>query len=206
MHLSALNLAARLRNPMSDVPSSRRAIRTASCFPKCFSAEVRTTCFSLPLRPSRNERERLSGEASRAYRTVIERFPEFPGVDLARVQLGSNPLPQSEYEKAQDILEKIPPPDRTGELALVSMLLADCLIGQTPTKADDALAAGKVQEQLNTAIQLLAIASNQPDHALVPDALSSSGSLSATPSGYPFFRRGAEEYAESRPDYLRQDL
>jgi TolA-binding protein len=91
---------------------------------------------------------------------------------LARYSLAHMHQEQGNFERAQEILERIPPPDYTGELVLAPYLLADCLIRQAPAKADDALAAGKLQEQLNGAVQLLTdFANNQPENPLVPDAL-----------------------------------
>src|SRR6185369_4034341 len=62
--------------------------------------------------------------------------------------------------------------DRTGELALASYVLADILLRLTPAKAEDALAAGRVQEQLKAAAELLdGFIGGQPTAPETPDAL-----------------------------------
>src|SRR5208337_3116235 len=77
-----------------------------------------------------------------------------------------------DFEKAKEVLETIPSADRSGELAVVPYLIADCLIRLTPTRADDALAAGRMQEMLQEAIQLLdGFVAAQPNGPLTPDAL-----------------------------------
>src|SRR5262249_24357014 len=82
-------------------------------------------------------------------------FPEFTYVNQARYTRGLLYYRKGEFEKAQKTLEVIPQPDRNGDLALASYILADCILRQAPVKADDGLAAGKLQEQLQAAIELL---------------------------------------------------
>jgi TolA-binding protein len=94
-------------------------------------------------------------EAAKRYEFVIEKFPEFTYVNQARYTRGLLYYRKGEFEKAQKTLEVIPQPDRNGDLALASYILADCILRQAPVKADDALAAGKLQEQLQAAIELL---------------------------------------------------
>src|SRR5262249_44865265 len=48
-----------------------------------------------------------------------------------------------------------PAQDRNGELALVPYVIADCLMRLAPTKADDALEAGKLEEMLKAAADQL---------------------------------------------------
>jgi len=64
---------------------------------------------------------------------------------------------KNDLEKTKEILEAIPRrAERTGELAVVPYLLADCLLRMAPVKVDDALAAGKKpQEELQGAVELL---------------------------------------------------
>src|SRR5207253_1100345 len=72
----------------------------------------------------------------------------------------------------REVLDTIPQAERTGDLASVPYLLADCLIRLAPTKADDALAAGRLQEQIGTAATLLSdFAAEHPDSGLAPEAL-----------------------------------
>jgi len=60
-----------------------------------------------------------------------------------------------EWEKAADVLEKIPAPDRNGELAVAAYLLADCHIRTAPAKADDALQDNMLREKMTNAAALL---------------------------------------------------
>jgi TolA-binding protein len=118
------------------------------------------------------ESAKLFDEAAKRYRVVVEKYPEFERAHLARLGLALACYRKADYEGAQQALEAVPAPDRTGELALVPYLLADCLIRQAPARADDALAAGKLQEQLLNAVQLLdAFVGAQPRSSEAPDAL-----------------------------------
>jgi TolA-binding protein len=118
------------------------------------------------------ERERWNDEAIKRYVVVIEKYPEFAHVHLARYGLGMAFYRKGERDKAREILQSIPAAERNGELALVSYQLADILIRQAPAKADDALAAGKLEEQLKSAIELLdSFVSNQPNGPQTADAL-----------------------------------
>ncbi len=116
------------------------------------------------------ETARLQEEAAKRYQVVIDKFPEFPQIALARYGVGMSLYRKGDYEKAKATLELIPGADRNGELAVTPYLLADCLIRLTPTKVEDALTAGKVQEQLQAAVELLEGFIGDAKHALAPDA------------------------------------
>jgi TolA-binding protein len=106
------------------------------------------------------------------YLLVIRKYPEFAHVNLARYGLGMAYYHKGDLDKAKEALEAIPAAERNGDLALVSYQLADILIRQAPAKADDALAAGKLEEQLKGAIELLeGFASSQPNGPQTADAL-----------------------------------
>jgi cellulose synthase operon protein C len=114
----------------------------------------------------------LRDEAARRYRLVIDRYPEFEQVNLARHGLALAHYHKGAFDKTREVLESIQVPDRHGELAVVPYLLAECLIRSAPTKIDDALAAGRLSEQLNAAVEMLGeFVGDQPDSPLVPDAL-----------------------------------
>jgi TolA-binding protein len=109
-----------------------------------------------PNLPNRaQELAKLFDEAGKRFQFVIDKFPEFERINVARYSLAMTCIQKGEHEKAVSVLEAIAAPDRTGELALAPYILADCLIRLTPLKAEDAVAAGKVQEQLQAAAQLL---------------------------------------------------
>jgi TolA-binding protein len=114
----------------------------------------------------------LTDEAVKRYREIIDRFPEFAYANQARYALGLIHYRRGDFEKAQKVLEAIAEPDRKDVLVLTSYMLADCLMRLAPVKADDALAAGKLQEQLSEAAGLLdTFISAQPNGAQTPDAL-----------------------------------
>src|SRR6185437_11214615 len=115
---------------------------------------------------------RWNDESIKRYQVLAEKYPEFAYTNLARYGLGMAYYHKGELDKAKEKLEAIPAADRNGDLALVSYQLADILIRQAPAKADDALAAGKLEEQLKTAIGLLeGFAGSQPSGPQTADAL-----------------------------------
>jgi tetratricopeptide (TPR) repeat protein len=94
-------------------------------------------------------------EAVRRFQLVLDKHPEFEHAQQARFSLAWLSYQQGDYGKTRSLLEEIPPSDRKGDLAGAAYLLADCLIRTTPAQADDAIAAGKAQEQLTQAATLL---------------------------------------------------
>jgi TolA-binding protein len=126
-----------------------------------------------PNLPNRvQELARLNDEVIKRYQAVADRFPEFPYVNLARQGVALGHYRKGDLEKAKDVLEGIPAADRSGEMAAVPYVLADCLIRLAPTKADDAVTAGKLQEQLKEASELLdGFVNAQPNSPQTPDAL-----------------------------------
>jgi TolA-binding protein len=126
-----------------------------------------------PNLPNRaQELGRLNDEVIKRYQAVVEKFPEFPYASLARHGLALGHYRKGELDKAKEILEGIPAGDRNGELAAVPYTLADILIRLAPTKADDALTAGKLEEQLREAVEMLdGFVNAQPVSPQTPDAL-----------------------------------
>jgi TolA-binding protein len=118
------------------------------------------------------EVNRQSDEAIKRYQALLDKYPEFAHANLARYGLAMAYYRKGDLDKAKERLETIAAADRTGELAAVSYLLADILIRTAPTKADDALAAGKLEEQLKSAIEMLdGFIGSQPNGPQTPDAL-----------------------------------
>lgn len=118
------------------------------------------------------ELAKLNDEVIKRYKTVVEKHPDFPQVHFASYGLAMGLLRKGELDKAKEVLETIKPTERMGDLAVVSYLLADCLIRLTPTKADDALVAGRIQEQLPAAAELLdTFVGAAPAAPQAPDAL-----------------------------------
>jgi TolA-binding protein len=115
----------------------------------------------------------LYGETIKRTQAVIDKYPEYPKILLARHALGLTYYRLNELDKAVKAWNDIPGPERSGELAIVNLMIADCILRQTPTVvADDALAVGKLEEQVKTAAELLeAFIGANPKDANTPDAL-----------------------------------
>jgi TolA-binding protein len=136
----------------------------------CFAALAAEKNPNLPNRAQ--ELARLNDEVIKRYQVVIDKYPEFSYVNLARYGLAMGYYRKGDVEKTRDMLETIPAPDRVGDLAVVPYVLADCLIRLAPTKVDDALAAGKLEEELKAAVEQLGIfIAAQPNGPQTPDAL-----------------------------------
>lgn len=101
------------------------------------------------------ETKKHFAEATKEYAEVIAKFPEFEKVHRARYGLALCHVAAEDWEKAAEVLDKIPAPERTGDLAAVQFVLADCLIRTAPEKADDALADNMLREKLGNAIVML---------------------------------------------------
>jgi TolA-binding protein len=115
---------------------------------------------------------RLNDEAMKRYQVIVEKSPEFPQVHLARFGVAMALYRKGEWDKARAALEAIPATERAGDLMLVSYYLADVLVRTAPAKADDAVAAGKLEEQLKGAAEHLeGFASSVPDGPQTADAL-----------------------------------
>jgi TolA-binding protein len=115
---------------------------------------------------------RLIDEAVRHYRQVVDKYAESPGVNQARYGLAMVYYRRGDWEKAHQVLSGIAAADCSGDLAAVPYVMADCLIRLAPTGADDAVTAGRLQEQLGTAAELLgAFVAERPDDPHAADAL-----------------------------------
>lgn len=152
------------------------------------------------------EMPRLFEETVKRFRSVIEKYPESPRINVARYSLGLALYRQGDVVGAQKVLSDIPAPERGGELSTASYVIADCILRQTPTSVpDDALAAGKMEDQLKTAAEALSgFIAASPKDANVPDALLKLGltqqrlaALVAQP------QERAKKYNEARATYER---
>ncbi len=104
---------------------------------------------------------------------MIAKFPEFPKINVARYSLGLTLYRQGDLKNALGVLSDIPAMERGGVLGLTAFLIADCVLRQVPNIVpDDALAAGKMEEQLKSASEALdAFIGTQGKDPNVPDAL-----------------------------------
>ena len=115
---------------------------------------------------------KLFEEAARRYAQLIERYPEYERLHLARYGLAMCHFKRNAFEEASKVLDTIPAAERAGELSLAPYLLAECLIRLTPAKAEDALAVGMLQEKLQqAALNLDSFIGANPKAAETPDAI-----------------------------------
>src|SRR5262249_45809834 len=121
-------------------------------------------CLAAEKNPNAAERAkelaRLFDETAKRYQDVLDKATDAaelrPLVNLARYGLGMTLYRKGDLEKARQTWDGIPQAERLGELAVVPYLMADCLLRQVPAAVpDDALAAGKLEDQLKTAAELL---------------------------------------------------
>ncbi len=111
-------------------------------------------------------------EAIKRYQVVIDKFPEFASINVARQGLANSYYRLGDYPKTMEVLATIPEFDRSGDLSIASYLLADCTIRTMPAGADDALQAERVIEQSTDAVKLLeSFVNSQPKGPQTPDAL-----------------------------------
>jgi TolA-binding protein len=119
------------------------------------------------------ELAKFQDEAIRRYTAVVEKYPESPQVNLARHSLGLTLYRKGDLDEARKTWAAIPQADQNGDLAGVPYLMADCLLRLAPRAVpEDALEAGKLEEQLKKAVEYLeAFIGGQPKARETPDAL-----------------------------------
>jgi len=121
---------------------------------------------------SRDELTKQFNEAIARYQRLLKQFPEFPQANLAKHGMAASHYHLGQFLEAIAVLGTIPEMERTGELATVSYLLADCLIRTLPPEADDALQAAKLIEQAERAAKLLeGFVAGSPKSPEAPDAV-----------------------------------
>lgn len=94
-------------------------------------------------------------ESISRYQRLLEKFPEFSYVNLARYGLGSAQYRRGRYVDAVTTLSAILDVDRSGDLAHVNSVIADCLIRQFPSETDDALQSAQLMDRAEQAARLL---------------------------------------------------
>lgn len=115
----------------------------------------------------------LQEETIKRCLAIVDKYPEYPKIQLARYTLGLTYYRKGELDNAQKTLAAVPAADRSGDMAATPYLIADCILRLTPsTVPEDALAAGKLEEQLKTSSELLdSFITANPKDAHAPDAL-----------------------------------
>jgi TolA-binding protein len=118
------------------------------------------------------ELAKLFDEAGKRYLAVIEKGGEFEKLSLARFGLAMCHFKKGEFDKARDVLEKIPVGERAGELAYTPYLLADCQLRQAPAGVAGAGETRKLLELLEQAAgNLDGFITANPKAPEVPDAM-----------------------------------
>lgn len=117
-------------------------------------------------------------EAAARYDKVIRQFPELDRLAIARQGLAACQYRLGKFADAAAALKGVADADRTGPLASVSYLQADCLIRTFPPEGADAIDAARFLEQAELAAKLLetyvAAAGSQPGappEPQLPDAM-----------------------------------
>ena len=127
----------------------------------------------------------LYDETIKRTEEVLKKYPEYPKIFLVRHSLALVNYRKNDVERALKEWESIPAAERSGELAVVPYLMADCILRQVPVVvADDALAIGKLDEQLKQASDLLVIFLGGPKNELTPDALLKLGYCQQRSAGF----------------------
>ena len=103
----------------------------------------------------RRDVERLFDEAVRRYRRLMKQAGDFRYANLARHGLATLHYRRGEYDRAAALLAKIPQFERSGDLASVPHLLADCLLRTLPPESEDALGTARLVARLDQATKLL---------------------------------------------------
>ncbi len=120
----------------------------------------------------REEQTRLLTAALLRYQPFVAKYSEFENIDLARQALATCHARLGHFGDAIAVLRTIPESSRTGELASVPYLLADCEIRMLPAEIEDALTAERLIDTADEAAKLLDnYVSAQPKSPQAPDAL-----------------------------------
>jgi len=123
-------------------------------------------------RASREELTKQFTEAIARYQRLLKQFPEFQHANLAKHGMAAAHYRLGQFPEAIAVLSSIPEMERTGDLAIVSYVLADCLIRTLPPEAEDALGAAKLMEQAERAAKLLeGFVAGNPKSPQAPDAI-----------------------------------
>lgn len=130
-----------------------------------------------PTAPKNPEVQKWLTEAANRYKTLLDKFPEFPQASLARYRWALAQYRLGDLAAARKLLAEIPSSDFQGELAAGPYYLADCVLRELPSDDADALAVARQLQTLDEAQKLLDqfVGAQGPDPAKAapqtPDAL-----------------------------------
>ena len=111
--------------------------------------------------------------ASSAISVVVEKYPEFAARQPGPLRRGhGHCTARASWTRRRRCSRRFPPPTATATWPWCRTCWPTACMRTAPAKADDALAAGKLQEQLKEAVELLdAFIGGQPNSPETPDAL-----------------------------------
>ena len=174
LHLAGLYREADDLGALFEQTYPRSVLLPAVWFRRAENAYLTATAAANnPALPNRDqELPRLFGEAIVRYQRLIERYPEFAGVNLAREALGACYYRLGKHRDAVAVLGAIPEDERRDALANTPYLLGDCTIRLLPAVATDAVGASGLLAGAEQAAKLLeSFAVNQDKNPALPDAL-----------------------------------
>jgi TolA-binding protein len=178
--VTALHLAGDYTESDKAVQRFRERFPKSTLLPAVLFRHAANSYFrALAAEKNPNVQERLKqlpaiyDETAKRYQAVIEAYPEFAQVNLARYGLAMTCYRKGDLVRARQAFEAIPQPDRNGELATVPYLIADCLIRLAPAGVpEDALETGKLEAKLKSAAEMLeGFVAAQPQGPQSADAL-----------------------------------
>ena len=137
-----------------------------------FAENAYLSAANLPDTPDQaNEKKRLYNESIPRYQKLIASFPDSPYAQLAKQSMGTAMYQLGQYDEAIKVLSSIPDNERTGDIATVAYILADCKLRTLPEAADNAIAMARLIRQLKECTYLLnAFLAAQGDSPFAPDA------------------------------------
>ena len=108
--------------------------------------------------PDREKQVRAAFAAAvERYQGVVDDYPDFAHLNLARLGLGGALYRQGKYHEANTAMAPIPPAEIKDQLAEVPFLRADCLMRLVPEKPKTEADVLRVKQYLKEAVQLLNI-------------------------------------------------
>lgn len=149
--------------------------------------------------PGQPTRAPLNDEAIKRYQAAAARSPKPPEVYLARYGMALGHYRKGEWEAARRVLEVVPVEHRTGPLAPVAYVLADCLIRSEPPKES----AEPRRQRLARAAELLEGFLGAAETPEVPDALFKLGWCYQRLAGAARPPENAKPLADARAAYER---
>jgi tetratricopeptide (TPR) repeat protein len=176
---TALHLAGQFRESDELCRKFEQTYPTSTLLPAVWFRAAENTCLgAMAIVNDPNQRARrpealsLFEQAVKQYDRLLKKFPEFVHANLARYGMATAYYQLGQYNEAVAALAAVAEPDRVGDLAPVSYLLADCYIRTFPPETDDAIQAGSLVDRAGQAAKLLeTFTGAQPKGPNTPDAL-----------------------------------